>query len=88
MNRKIEKLNRFCLQTEQAMTHLEALRIVANTEAEIAVLKNDFKKEKAKISSFLKLENNSQDAPLHSSSGLHQGLFIFRFEDSGYFYFV
>ncbi|VDK50597.1 unnamed protein product, partial [Gongylonema pulchrum] len=75
LNRKIDKLNRFCLQTEQAMTHLEALRIVARTEAEITALKSDLKKEKTRINHFLKFENNSPDGAALSSSILNQDEF-------------
>ncbi|EFO21084.1 hypothetical protein LOAG_07402 [Loa loa] len=71
LNNKINKLNRFCLQTEQAMTHLEGLLIIADTEADIAFMKSDLKKEKAKISSFLKSCNNIMDVG-HSPLALNQ----------------
>uniref|UniRef100_A0A915Q284 Uncharacterized protein n=1 Tax=Setaria digitata TaxID=48799 RepID=A0A915Q284_9BILA len=58
LNNKINKLNRFCQQTELAMTYLEALVIVADTEAEITSMKDDLKKDKARINNFLEFINN------------------------------
>lgn len=75
MNNKIEKLNRFCLQTELAMTHLEALLIITDAETDIALMKSDLKKEKAKINNFLKFSNNILDIG-HSSLALNKGLLI------------
>ncbi|VDM94217.1 unnamed protein product, partial [Onchocerca ochengi] len=71
LNNKISKLNRFCLQTELAMTHLEALVIVADTDADIASMKSDLRKEKAKINNFLKFSNNILDVG-HTPSALNQ----------------
>uniref|UniRef100_A0A0R3RT47 Uncharacterized protein n=1 Tax=Elaeophora elaphi TaxID=1147741 RepID=A0A0R3RT47_9BILA len=71
LNSKISKLNRFCLQTELAMTHLEALLIIGDTEAEIASMKSDIRKEKAQINNFLKFSNNILGVG-HSSSALNQ----------------
>uniref|UniRef100_A0A8R1TLB3 VPS37 C-terminal domain-containing protein n=1 Tax=Onchocerca volvulus TaxID=6282 RepID=A0A8R1TLB3_ONCVO len=71
LKNKISKLNRFCLQTELAMTHLEALVIVADTDADIASVKSDLRKEKAKINNFLKFSNNILDVG-HTPSALNQ----------------
>ncbi|VDM41443.1 unnamed protein product [Toxocara canis] len=46
LNRQIEKLRRFCVQTELAMTHLEALHTMAIGEREIEAKKASLKKEK------------------------------------------
>ncbi|VDO11590.1 unnamed protein product [Brugia timori] len=76
LNNKISKLSRFCLQTEIAMTHLEALQIIADAETDIASMKNDLRKEKAKISNFLKFSNNILEVG-HSPMALNQSsLFI------------
>ncbi|VIO95412.1 Uncharacterized protein BM_BM7254 [Brugia malayi] len=71
LNNKISKLSRFCLQTEIAMTHLEALQIIADAETDIASMKNDLRKEKAKISNFLKFSNNILEVG-HSPMALNQ----------------
>ncbi|CAG9540643.1 unnamed protein product [Cercopithifilaria johnstoni] len=71
LNSKISKLSRFCLQTERAMTHLEALLIIADTETDIASMKDDMRKEKAQINNFLKFSNNILDVG-HSSLALNQ----------------
>lgn len=39
LNRKVDKLVRFCNQTEQALTHLEALSTVAKSEEEVNVIR-------------------------------------------------
>ncbi|KAL3997264.1 hypothetical protein ACH3XW_10145 [Acanthocheilonema viteae] len=70
LNHEISKLNRFCLQTELAMTHLEALLIVADTEADIASMKSEIRKEKVEINNFLKFSNNLHIG--HSSLALNQ----------------
>lgn len=57
------------------MTHLEALLIIADTETDIASMKSDLRKEKAKINNFLKFSNNILDVG-HSPLALNQGLFI------------
>lgn len=46
LTQQIGKLNKFCQQTEQSMTYLEALQIVATSEKEISRLKSELKKEK------------------------------------------
>uniref|UniRef100_A0AAF5Q159 Uncharacterized protein n=2 Tax=Wuchereria bancrofti TaxID=6293 RepID=A0AAF5Q159_WUCBA len=71
LNNKISKLSRFCLQTEIAMTHLEALQIIADAETNIASMKSDLRKEKAKISNFLKFSNNILEVG-HSPMALNQ----------------
>ena len=43
LNRKVDKLVRFCNQTEQAMTHLEALATVARTEEEVDMIRQQAK---------------------------------------------
>lgn len=57
------------------MTHLEALLIIADSEADIASMKSDMRKEKAHITDFLKISNNILDVG-HSSLTMNQGLFI------------
>ncbi|KAM3721924.1 Dysbindin protein [Dirofilaria immitis] len=71
LNNKISKLSRFCLQTELAMTHLEALVMIADTDADIASMKSDFRKEKAKVNNFLKFSSNILDIG-HSPMTLNQ----------------
>ncbi|CAJ0593235.1 unnamed protein product [Cylicocyclus nassatus] len=39
MNRQVDKLVRFCNQTEQAMTHLEALNNIVRTEEEVDLIR-------------------------------------------------
>ncbi|KIH61956.1 hypothetical protein ANCDUO_07766 [Ancylostoma duodenale] len=36
LNKQVDKLVRFCNQTEQAMTHLEALNTIVRTEEEVS----------------------------------------------------
>ena len=43
LNRKVDKLVRFCNQTEQAMTHLEALNVVAKSEEEVNLIRQQAK---------------------------------------------
>lgn len=46
LNRQVDKLKRFCVQTELAMTHLEALYTMTIGEQEIEAKKATLKKEK------------------------------------------
>ncbi|VDL82267.1 unnamed protein product [Nippostrongylus brasiliensis] len=39
LNKQVDKLVRFCNQTEQAMTHLEALTTIVRTEEEIDMIR-------------------------------------------------
>lgn len=39
LNKQVDKLVRFCNQTEQAMTHLEALNTVVRTEEEVDLIR-------------------------------------------------
>lgn len=39
LNKQVDKLVRFCNQTEQAMTHLEALMTIARTEEEMDLIR-------------------------------------------------
>ncbi|VDM96132.1 unnamed protein product [Thelazia callipaeda] len=73
LNCKIIKLSRFCSQTERALTHLEGLQIVADTEGEISVMKDGLKKEKAKTHNFLNAVPDVYDF----SVALNQSLLIF-----------
>lgn len=72
MGNEINKLSRFCLQTELAMTNLEALLIIADTEADIAIMKSDITKPKAQTINVLQHSNNIADVGL-SSLALNQG---------------
>lgn len=72
MSRQIDKLNRFCLQTEQAMTHLQGLRIIADSEAEVLAMKTKLKKEKAQANK-LKIGNDWGD-PTVAPGSLANGL--------------
>ncbi|KAL6729111.1 hypothetical protein Aduo_000196 [Ancylostoma duodenale] len=39
LNKQVDKLVRFCNQTEQAMTHLEALNTIVRTEEEVDLIR-------------------------------------------------
>ncbi|CAI4221692.1 unnamed protein product [Auanema sp. JU1783] len=39
LHKQVDKLQRFCNQTEQALTHLEGLQIVAQTEEEVELIR-------------------------------------------------
>ncbi|VDK45797.1 unnamed protein product [Anisakis simplex] len=54
LNRQIDKLKRFCVQTELVMTHLEALQVISNGERIIEEKKADLKKEKDQYSEISK----------------------------------
>uniref|UniRef100_A0A1I7XMW7 Charged multivesicular body protein 7 n=1 Tax=Heterorhabditis bacteriophora TaxID=37862 RepID=A0A1I7XMW7_HETBA len=49
LNKQVDKLVRFCKQTEQTMTHLEALDIIVRTEDEIDMIRQQTKNAAAII---------------------------------------
>uniref|UniRef100_A0A0N5AMA3 Dysbindin protein homolog n=1 Tax=Syphacia muris TaxID=451379 RepID=A0A0N5AMA3_9BILA len=49
VSQEVEKLNKFCQQTEQAITYLEGLHAISFSEEEIRRLKANLKKEKDEL---------------------------------------
>nr|CDJ96985.1 Hypothetical protein CBG03831 [Haemonchus contortus] len=52
LNKQVDKLVRFCNQTEQAMTHLEALATVVRTEEEVDLIRQQTRS----VSSIINIE--------------------------------
>uniref|UniRef100_A0A915ABV4 Biogenesis of lysosome-related organelles complex 1 subunit 5 n=2 Tax=Parascaris univalens TaxID=6257 RepID=A0A915ABV4_PARUN len=58
LNRQVDKLKRFCIQTELAMTHLEALYTMTIGEQKIEAKKATLKKEKQHFNEIARKELN------------------------------